>query len=150
MTKVPENLLPALRQYQHNDCSGLLAGFDYDETIATVNALNSEIERLNALVAMQTEAIGNYFVVYANKDKEPHWCNRMFDAREAVNQSISASSETVAAWTKERDAKVLESASLRIRALEGNACNSGFASMYDAALLLERDVSEIRASIKGE
>jgi len=30
--KTPEILLPALRQYQHNDGSGLLAGFDHDET----------------------------------------------------------------------------------------------------------------------
>lgn len=28
----PDILLPALRQYQHNDCSGLLAGYDKEET----------------------------------------------------------------------------------------------------------------------
>jgi len=31
--KTPEILAPALRQYQHNDCSGLVVGFDYDETV---------------------------------------------------------------------------------------------------------------------
>lgn len=29
--KTPKMLWPALRQYQHNDCSGLLVGFDYNE-----------------------------------------------------------------------------------------------------------------------
>lgn len=41
--KTPEILLPALRQYQHNDCSGLLAGFDYDETVKAVAMLNKDI-----------------------------------------------------------------------------------------------------------
>lgn len=38
--KTPEILIPALRQYQHNDCSGLLAGFDYDETVKIIAILN--------------------------------------------------------------------------------------------------------------
>lgn len=37
--KTPDILIPALRQYQHNDCSGLLAGFDYDDTVKIVSAL---------------------------------------------------------------------------------------------------------------
>jgi len=37
--KTPDILLPALRQYQHNDCSGLVAGFDYDETVKIVSLL---------------------------------------------------------------------------------------------------------------
>ena len=32
-------LIPALRQYQHNDCSGLLAGYDYNETQKIVSVL---------------------------------------------------------------------------------------------------------------
>ena len=40
MSDTPEILIPALRQYQHNNCSGLIAGFDYDETIEIVNELN--------------------------------------------------------------------------------------------------------------
>ena len=39
----PNVLIPALRQYQHNDCSGLLAGFDYEETINIVKYLQSNI-----------------------------------------------------------------------------------------------------------
>lgn len=31
--KTPKMLWTALRQYQHNDCSGLLAGFDFNEII---------------------------------------------------------------------------------------------------------------------
>lgn len=37
--KTPDILLTALRQYQHNDCSGLLAGFEYKETIKIVLSL---------------------------------------------------------------------------------------------------------------
>ena len=41
--KVPAILLPALRQYQHNDCTGFIPGFDYEETIKIVSLLKKEI-----------------------------------------------------------------------------------------------------------
>ena len=31
--KVKELLLPALRQYRHNNSEGFISGFDYDETV---------------------------------------------------------------------------------------------------------------------
>lgn len=34
--RTPEVLLAASRQYQHNDCSGFVAGFDYAETVNVV------------------------------------------------------------------------------------------------------------------
>ena len=40
--KTPEILWPALRQYQHNDCSGSLLGLDYNETL---KILKEEIEK---------------------------------------------------------------------------------------------------------
>ncbi len=49
--KTPEILLPALRQYQHNDYSGLLAGFDYDEIIKIMNTVAE-----NAHMAGQADA----------------------------------------------------------------------------------------------
>ena len=49
--ETPKILIQALRQYQHNDCSGLLAGFDYDETVRIVNDLQKEI----ASIEMQLE-----------------------------------------------------------------------------------------------
>jgi len=42
----PDIFLPALRQYQHNDCSGLLAGYDKEETdriVAMLKNSNSEM-----------------------------------------------------------------------------------------------------------
>lgn len=42
--KTCEILLPSLRQYQHNDCSGLLAGFEYDETVRIVSLLQKKIK----------------------------------------------------------------------------------------------------------
>ncbi len=48
--KTPEILLPALRQYQHNDCSGLLAGFDHDETVKVFKQLQIALEDLITMV----------------------------------------------------------------------------------------------------
>lgn len=31
--QLEEILLPALRQYQHNDCSGFVAGYDREEVL---------------------------------------------------------------------------------------------------------------------
>ena len=42
--EIPKILLPALRQYQHNDGSGLVIGFDRDETVKIVNMLLEAIE----------------------------------------------------------------------------------------------------------
>ena len=46
--KTPNVLLPALRQYQHNDCSGLLAGFDHEETVVIVSLMEKKIRDLTA------------------------------------------------------------------------------------------------------
>ena len=39
-------LIKALRQYQHNDCSGLLVAYDYDETQKIVTELCQKIKIL--------------------------------------------------------------------------------------------------------
>jgi len=36
--KTPKILWSALRQYQHNDCSGFLVGLDYDEVVKVVSS----------------------------------------------------------------------------------------------------------------
>ena len=48
--KTPDILLVALRQYQHNDCSGLLPGFDYEETIKVVSFLQIKIKQLELYI----------------------------------------------------------------------------------------------------
>ena len=40
----PDILISALRQYQHNDCSGLQTGFDYSETIKIVAILEERVD----------------------------------------------------------------------------------------------------------
>ncbi len=40
-------LIPALRQYQHNDCSGLIHAFDYEETIKIVTNLQYKLLKYN-------------------------------------------------------------------------------------------------------
>ena len=44
MSKTPEVLVPALRQYQHNKPTGeLIAGFDFEETCGIVCALQAAL-----------------------------------------------------------------------------------------------------------
>ena len=45
---MPNSLELALRQYQHNDCSGFLFAFDHDETINVVISLENEIRTLKS------------------------------------------------------------------------------------------------------
>lgn len=40
---MPEELLPALRQYQHNDGSGFVAGFDVEEVIDAFEKVDSKL-----------------------------------------------------------------------------------------------------------
>lgn len=63
--KTPSILIPALRQYQHNDCSGLLVGFDYKETIKIVTAIQARfveqaLEAINAIEEGPQPLVGNY------------------------------------------------------------------------------------------
>ena len=64
-TATPKILIQALRQYQHNDCSGFLAGFDYDETIRIVSGLQKRVrdntdpyKRLYTVVNNLMEEVG--------------------------------------------------------------------------------------------
>ena len=43
MSEVKKLLLPALRQYQHNDCSGLVAGYEKEEVERIVSDLITKI-----------------------------------------------------------------------------------------------------------
>ena len=54
--KTPKILIQALRQYQHNDCSGLLAGFDYDDTVRIVCGLQKEINELKKKLELYIES----------------------------------------------------------------------------------------------
>ncbi len=54
----PQNLIPALRQYQHNDCSGLLSAFDYDETVSLVIGLELRIAKLHKQLNIQPWPLG--------------------------------------------------------------------------------------------
>lgn len=49
--ETPEILYPALRQYRHNDGSGLLAGFDYKDTIELVNLMQKALKAQARLIA---------------------------------------------------------------------------------------------------
>ena len=63
-------LVSALRQYQHNDCSGLLIGYDYNETQKVVTEIYLQLEKLRAAIkqeahycyewAANAEVMGDY------------------------------------------------------------------------------------------
>lgn len=72
--KTPNMLWPALRQYQHNDCSGLLAGFDYDEIIKIVATLKKQEEESQTVAAEAYQVIG----VLAD-------CQQLFDSKSVQN-----------------------------------------------------------------
>lgn len=57
--KTPDILIAALRQYQHNDCSGFVAGFDYDETVGIVRAIEAQRDELLAALKVAAEFIDN-------------------------------------------------------------------------------------------
>ena len=48
-------LVSALRQYQHNDCSGLLIGYDYSETQKVVTELYFQLEKLRKTLKQEAE-----------------------------------------------------------------------------------------------
>ena len=54
--KTPKILIQALRQYQHNDCSGLLAGFDYDDTVRIVSDLQKQLAEVEKKLELYIES----------------------------------------------------------------------------------------------
>ena len=49
-------LLPALRQYMHNDGSGLLAGYDLETTQAIIDGLRGEVAELQSMITNLSRA----------------------------------------------------------------------------------------------
>jgi len=69
----PKILLNAMRQYQHNDHSGLVFGFDYSETIDLVVLMQKIIEAQSELIE-----------VYKSGKDAPSWVlDIMKEAKEA-------------------------------------------------------------------
>jgi len=68
--KTPKILEPALRQYQHNDCSGFVAGFDHTETAKVVNLMTWAIKAQSRLLT-----------AYRVGGQPPEW---VFDAIKAA------------------------------------------------------------------
>jgi hypothetical protein len=58
--KTPDVLLPALRQYQHNDCSGLISGFEHKETCKIVTGLQAKLRELAEAAEWRDEVLYDY------------------------------------------------------------------------------------------
>ncbi len=71
--KTPDILLPALRQYQHNGCSGSLLAFDHEATSELVNLMCEALRAQSRLL-----------VAYRTGGHPPEWVfNALEKAREA-------------------------------------------------------------------
>ena len=66
LRQCPSCLLPALRQYRHNDSDELLFAFDYDTTIAKVDKLEAAVERLKAGIIFEGVSLNNPDMAYLN------------------------------------------------------------------------------------
>ena len=56
MSDLKDMLLPALRQYRHNNSDEFVAGYDKDDTVEIVSNLLRRIEKLSdALISFKTQ-----------------------------------------------------------------------------------------------
>ena len=96
--KTPDILLTALRQYQHNDCSGLLAGFDYEETIKIVlhllsNPQQSQWISVDDRLPCDNETVRWWLVgkteeeAWKDSDGKPICPNQVFPAPAGMNRN---------------------------------------------------------------
>ena len=76
--KTPDILIAALRQYQHNDCSGFVAGFDYDETVGIVRAIEAQRDELLAALKPILERVRDF------EDCGPH--GETWQSDELINE----------------------------------------------------------------
>ena len=83
--KTPEILLAAVRQYQHNDCTGLLFGFDHDETIKVVISQQEEISNLKKLMLKACLELESWNLQAADQDtiKIVNEINSVFSSKDA-------------------------------------------------------------------
>ena len=54
-----KELIKATRQYQHNDCSGLVMAYDKEETEKAVKALSLRIEKLEFALGQSINILTN-------------------------------------------------------------------------------------------
>ena len=67
LLETPKILDVALRQYQHNNCSGFVVGFDYDETVKIVTRLQKGLRAVRDLINSSQGVYG----LHLNGDPSP-------------------------------------------------------------------------------
>ena len=75
--KTPKILEPALRQYQHNDCSGFVHGFEYKETCKIINIMEK------ALIAQS-----RLLFAYRIGGRAPEWALDAIESARAIGIKI--------------------------------------------------------------
>ena len=75
--KTPKILEGALRQYQHNDCSGLISGFDHTETSKIVNIMEKAIK-----------AQARLLITYRIGGNPPEWVFNSIEKAKAIGVEI--------------------------------------------------------------
>jgi hypothetical protein len=95
--KTPDVLLPALRQYQHNDCSGLISGFEHKETCKIVTGLQAKLRELVEAAEWRDECNALYSGMYQDwlcdddeVSESQDWMESIFDISEAAETAYQA------------------------------------------------------------
>jgi hypothetical protein len=104
--KTPDVLLPALRQYQHNDCSGLISGFEHKETCKIVTVLQAKLRELVEAAEWRDECNDLYTEMHIDwldgKPEAPRMMDSVFEiseeAEDAYQAALKAAKEGI--WPK--------------------------------------------------
>ena len=78
----PIDLVPALRQYRHNNDDSLFFGLDYDETVAVFEKMQAELEQLRAKAEAFDFIEGKCFRYSANERAGGSFAFRVDDGSE--------------------------------------------------------------------
>lgn len=106
-------LLPALRQYMHNDGSGLLAGYDLETTQAIIDGLRGEVADLHTTMMAAAVEIQEHWAAHC--DEEGYGpANLMHRLERGIASQYGYSAETLVRLESQRDQQAQ-----RIGELEG-------------------------------
>lgn len=96
--KTPDILLSASRQYQHNDCSGFVAGFEYEETCRIVAGLSAKLRELVEAAEWRDEVseARRYCYwrkkedYYPNDRRRSRWTESLWHATQLLDDAFAA------------------------------------------------------------
>jgi hypothetical protein len=92
----PKILLPAMRQYRHNDGNGMTHGFDYNETCKIVAVLEAKLREL-AEACLVLERLGvkrmRFDVDHSSMWAATQWFSSLFNEMRAALKAAKESTD---------------------------------------------------------